>query len=250
MGYTLAKDGDREEQKYWTAFLRDEFAAYETVWSRYIVPLTGRPHHLHFKTDAELASIGRGHADLCNAQLHYTTLVHLSRAWELRKTEVRTIESFTEAITRLSAATDVADELLQRAVSPGNYDPWDETPSVRRAWRQANNYPLQPLRDYRNRLLHGRIAPLVEVEVRGPLPGEVVYVPSSSPRRFIALPKIGREAAYLDWRKVVGQPNLGLTALRVESDFALTINIVNEAWRDVLSYLQQHWTDTLVPAFT
>jgi hypothetical protein len=248
--YELQRDGDRWEQRYWQSFLRDEFSAYEAVWAAYIVPLTGRPEHLHFKTDAELAVISRGHRDLCNAQLHYTTLIHLARAWELRQSQLPSVEAFTEAIVRLAAATDVADELLQRAVSPGTYSAWDESAKARRDWRKANDYPLQPIRDYRNRLLHGRVPPQIDVEVNGPLPGEPLYVPGTPARHFIALPKIGRETRYLDWRTVVGQPNLGLQALRVDADFAFVTNIVNEAWQDVLRYLQQRWLDTLLPALT
>ena len=115
---------------------------------------------------------------------------------------------------------------------------------------EGNNYPLKPLRDYRNRLLHGRIPPVIEVEVKGSLPWELVYVPSAPQRHFIAVPRIGHETKYLDWRKVVGEPNVALQALRVDTDFAMAQNVLSNASRDVLAYLQQTWTSTLVPALT
>jgi hypothetical protein len=211
------------------------------------VPLTGRPKHVHFRSDDELAAIHRSPADLCNAQLHYTTLIHLGRAWDIRAAPL-TVESFTEAITRLSAATDVADELLQRATCPGKYDAWEESPTARQAWRRAHGYPLQPLRDYRNRLLHGRIPPNITIELHGPLPDEVLYVPSNEPRQFLAVPRIGREKAHLDWRTVIGQPDDRLTALRVDADFALAQNVFGTAWREVVAYLQNQWLGTLIPA--
>lgn len=127
--HTLAKDGDTLEQKYHGRFLEAEFGGYAELWAAYIVPLTGRPDHIDFKTDAELREMGRGHADLCNAQLHYTVLVHLARVWDLRMgNQFPDLESFTEGIVRLSAATDVADELLQRATNPGDFidKAWDE----------------------------------------------------------------------------------------------------------------------------
>lgn len=48
---------------------------------------------------------------------------------------------------------------------------------------------------------------------------------------------IGRENRYLDWRIPIDQQDI---------DFAR--NIVDCAWRNVLAYLQQQWSDTLIPA--
>jgi hypothetical protein len=54
------------ELAYWSRFLRDEFPSYETVWAEYIVPITRRPDP-GFKSDKELAEIGLGPEDMCNA---------------------------------------------------------------------------------------------------------------------------------------------------------------------------------------
>lgn len=226
MTYSLERHGDRTEQRYWAQFLRDQFPRYGEVWASYIVPLTGRPDDIRFKADAELAAIGRGPADICNAQLHYTTLMHLGRVWDLRRTEFRgdALDAFIEAIVRLAATTDVADELLQRATDPTKFDAWSESPHARQAWRKANNYPLQSLRDYRNRLLHGRLPPYGEGDL-------------------IAAPKIGTESGYLDWRPVLlPTPEPG-----VARDFEPARDIVSRAWEDVLAYLDREWSRTLVP---
>lgn len=147
--FTVPEHGDDVERLNWDRFLRDEFPSYEIVWARYIVPLTGRPANVYFKTDVELAQFGRGPEDMCNAQLHYTTFTHLVRVFDFKSVGFTEADSFIEAVVRLAAATDVADELLERVTHRGKYRPWDESPEARRAWRQANAYPMQDLRDYR-----------------------------------------------------------------------------------------------------
>jgi hypothetical protein len=77
VSYTLAEHGDFIEKQGWQAFLNDEFPTYGAVWADYIVSLTQRPEGIHFKSDAGLAEIGRDAADICHAQVHYTTLTHL-----------------------------------------------------------------------------------------------------------------------------------------------------------------------------
>src|SRR3954452_12126795 len=106
MSFSLAEHGDPFERAHWHAFLKDEFPTYGAVWAAYIAPLTGHPDDVHFKSDAELAKIGRDASDICHAQLHYTTFTHLARAHALRSTELETSDLFVEAIVRLSAATD------------------------------------------------------------------------------------------------------------------------------------------------
>jgi hypothetical protein len=71
--FTLERDGDPVERRYSSLFVRDEFPSYETVWQTSIVPVTGRPFHGGFHSDAELLKSGFTPEDICNAQLHYTT---------------------------------------------------------------------------------------------------------------------------------------------------------------------------------
>jgi hypothetical protein len=143
--YTLEKDGDPVERKYWNLFLRAEFPSYETVWADFVVPVTGRPDHGGFKSDEVLAEIGLGPGDMCNAQLHYTTFTHLARVFDLKEAGFVEADSFIEALVRLAAATDAADELLQRATNPGLYPAWQEGPAARNEWRKGHGYP--PARD-------------------------------------------------------------------------------------------------------
>jgi hypothetical protein len=224
--YLLEQWGDPYEKEAWAAFIRDEFPAYELLWRAYVVPLTNRPTSIDFKSDEELAEEGGGHEDICNAQLHYTVLLHLLRVFNLRKGDLlRDQDVFTEAIVRLSAVTDVADELLQRATTRGTYPAWKEGPTARKQWRKENGYPLQGLRDYRNRLLHGRLLPHVHLYY------------NRDDEKIILVPIIGREDKYLDWR----------VPWEVNEDFEDAHVVVDGAWNEVLAYLAREWTDTLVP---
>lgn len=240
--YTLERDGDPVEQKYWDRFLRDEFPSYETVWLNYVVPVTGRPDHSGFKSDEALAQIGLGPEDMCNAQLHYTTMTHLVRVFELKETVgwLMDADQFLEALARLAAATDVADELLQRATNPGIYDPWNEKAgrAARGDWRSAHGFPLQDMRDYRNRLLHGYLLPYQAVRQMDSVEGGVA-VPVERPA--LRFPKIGRETDYLDWRTL-----MHVNVIVLHRDFAYAETIINEAWSATLAYFEREWQANFV----
>jgi hypothetical protein len=239
--YKLKSDGDPVERKYWDLFLRDQFPSYETVWAKSVVPVTGRPDHGGFKSDEALAKIGLGPEDMCNAQLHYTAFTHLVRAFVLKEDEGGWLinpDQFLEAIVRLAAATDVADELLQRATNSGRYAPWADGRAARRHWREAHNYPLQELRDYRNRLLHGYLVPYQAVRQMDRVEGGVA-VPVEQPA--LRFPKIGRETHYLDWRTLAH-----LTPVLVLRDFSYAQTIINDAWAKTVAYIDQEWQANLV----
>jgi hypothetical protein len=119
VSFTLTEHGDGIERQYWPLFLRDEFPSYEKFWADCIVPLTLLPESVAFKSDVGLAKIGRSPEDIGNAQLHYTTFIHLVRVFDLRQDRFYSTDAFVEALVRLAAATDVADELLERATKPG-----------------------------------------------------------------------------------------------------------------------------------
>src|SRR4051812_38866869 len=79
----LATDGDPSEQHYWGAFLADHFSSYEAFWLDNVVPLTGRDADrpdVHFRSREELAGRDK---EVTVAQLHYTTLLHLGRVYDL-----------------------------------------------------------------------------------------------------------------------------------------------------------------------
>jgi hypothetical protein len=239
VSYKLSEHGDAVEQEYLELFLRDEFPSYETFWADSIVPLTLRPESPAFKSDEGLAKIGRGPEDVCNAQLHYTTFTHLVRVFDLRQDGFSLADTFTEALVRLAAATDVADELIERVTNPGQYEPWDEASGrrARDAWRSDHGAPTWDLRKYRNRLLHGGLVPFAMqgTEIEGG-----VLVPREKP--VLRFPKIGREADFLDWRQLVGPDQKPLALIE---DLDTAENIVDEAWTSTLTYLENEWKANL-----
>jgi len=146
--HRLAIDGEPLEKRSWDLFLQGQFPGYETFWQRDIVPLTNRPDNWHFKTDQELKQIGKVDRDICIAQLHYTVLVHLHRAFEiLFSRDGVGRDELTEGIVRLSSALDVADELLERFNNPTSYDPWKDRGNkggqgARDSWRKERRKKL------------------------------------------------------------------------------------------------------------
>lgn len=181
---------------------------------------------------------------VCHAQLHYTTFTHLARAHALRRTELETPDLFIEALVRLAAATDVADELLERVTKPGTYAPWKEGPRAREAWRSANGWPCQHVRRYRNRLLHGRLLPYILVPVQDTrIPGVGVV------RQGIRVVRMGRENDYIDWRAFVGGDVTSRSHGSID-DFALAEELVQDAWSSVVTYLEREWQRTLLRAVT
>ena len=83
MSYSLATDGDGYEQHFWPLFIQQKFTSYENYWLQNVVPLTNRPHNIHFKNSADIKKLGISEEDICKAQLHYTALKHLIRTFEL-----------------------------------------------------------------------------------------------------------------------------------------------------------------------
>ena len=223
--YTLQNDGDYLEQKCWNLFLREEFPQYEKFWQRHIVVLTNRPKDRHFKNNKDLKKIGKSENDVCIAQLHYTLLFHLDLVYEIKHNVPLDPPSFEYGIIRLSAVTDVADELLQRYICPKKYSPWKEEDGrkARNEWRQHHK-ELQWLRTYRNRILHGRIMPTIVI--RG------------SYTRF-RKPRFGREEKYLDWRNLTSA-SIGKGGTVREQDFDALKNLLNKAWNEVLKYLRKY----------
>jgi hypothetical protein len=233
--YQLATDGDWYEQHYYPFIIQREFPSYETFWQKFIIPLTRRPADIHFKDDIELAQIGRTANDICISQLHYSVLRHLIRAYEIRDGEKIEVDHAVLGLSALCGAQDVAFELLERFRNPALYEPWADKRrgnllsgrEAQRAWKKADNYPLQNIRDYRNNLIHARMPPGIQKE-------GIIY-----------LPKIGKEIKYFDWRNVT---NLNLrNQLLLINDFSKPADILWTAWQDTVQYLESRWQLHLLP---
>lgn len=233
MPYSLPVDGDGFEQTYYPRFIANKFPSYETFWIGFVIPLTNRPQNIQPKDDAALAAIGRTPQDVCIAQLHYSILRHLIRAFDLKSLPDVSVDSLHHAMSAVSGAQDTAFELLERFRNPAQYGPWLDKcrgginggREAQTAWKQHDHFPLQLIRDYRNNLIHGHTRP-------GFIINNVVH-----------LPKIGRELTYLDWRTVTGAiPNQQLLA-----DFDAPRSILNSAWTDTLQYLEARWQAALLP---
>ena len=228
--FRLAIDGDDTEKRAWPLFIQSSFPAYEAFWLKCIVPVTGRPFNLRLLDDAALTAKGLSTQDVALAQLHYTVLQHLLAAYPLVGAAVDT-DGLLTGLSRVCAAQDVGFELLERSANPGKYDPWLEDSrkarasgskllsgqDAREAWRKTDNYPLQDYRDYRNKLIHGRVPPAALI-------GGVLL-----------LPTVKAVDQYCDWRKAFNLP-----------DFTPATSILAEAWQATIVYLETIWRRRLL----
>ncbi len=225
--YRLAIDGDDLERHYWGLFVKDQFPSYERFWLKFVVLLTKRPDNIHFKTDEELAKMGKSRVDLCVAQLNYSVLMHLVRCFEVLKTlkdntGIEQVDLLLEGITRLVGAQDNAFELLERLNRPSCYDPFVKRDSkvARERWQQDKKQPLQHIRDYRNTLVHG------------------LQLPKIADGSRLCMPEIGKEDKYLDWRLITeSSPDLE----EYKREFISVLDILEGAWRETIDYLESNW---------
>ena len=239
MPYTLLQDGDDYEKHYWTKFLSSDFPSYQTYWADKITPLTNRPNNIHFKNSTELLALGHTAEEVCKAQLHYTVLRHLTRAYEIlvhlqNKIQVlNDTDYFGEGLYHICSAQDVAFEFLQRNKTPNQFDAW--TPKKKfsstgnpgsegalRKWQSENPNPLlKDIREYRNHITHGRISP------------------SFLQQDKVFLTKIGKEILYLDWRIITDS----YPSVQVVADFDSIDNILSYAWKTTLTYFEAEWNN-------
>lgn len=229
--YRLATDGDQLEKDYWSLFIENEFPSYEKFWLKFVAPLTNRPDNINFKTNEELAVWDKSEADLCVAQLNYSILRHLIRCFRVKELLTNTVgmdkidqqlDLLIEGLARLVGAQDNAFELLERIKNPNNYSPFAEKTGkeAREKWKKSNDFPLQPIRDYRNSLVHGRLLP-------GIIDGQ-----------RLCLPAIGKVESYLDWR-LITQPSS--QAEEYKRDFISALNILESTWKETINYLENNW---------
>lgn len=80
---SLHKYGDYYQQKYWDRFIKQDFPSYGKFWHKYIAPISNRPNNIYIKTDEELKEMGKNENDVQIAQLQYTVLRHLIRAYKI-----------------------------------------------------------------------------------------------------------------------------------------------------------------------
>jgi hypothetical protein len=246
--YTLATDGDILERRCAVSFLGECFPQYEAFWLERVVPLTRRPRGVGLKSDGELVADGFTRCDVANAQLHYTVLFHLSRAYDIRTIAANHRDSLIEVFVRLGSATDVADELLQRVTSPSDVDSADSWGNygtglaLRDKWRRPNGRKGDPrpglervdlVRHYRNELVHGGVPPCVTNQYTG-----VLYAPSLS-----------QALTFRDWRTIADADGNPLRELLDDQLVPLSF-LFDEAWERVLTYLSQSWSEHLLPVST
>ncbi len=104
MAYSLEKDGDLYEIRYWE-LLKKDFPNYEIFWSRYIVPLTSR-------TEGKGIGLKGGTHPLLEsvAMTHYTVFYHLGVAADL---QTQLSQEFSEDVLfHLSSATEMVERLI------------------------------------------------------------------------------------------------------------------------------------------
>ncbi len=233
MTYSLKNDGLGVEITAYDDFIKPQFPSYEVFWQKFVVPLTRRPADKQLKTDADLVLIGKGPAEICIAQLHYTVLLQLDRSRRLLCASRFGLDHLVFGLSALVGAQDCAFELLQRFTNPAAYDPWlshqkkghgrKGSKEAQKDWRDQNRHPLQDIRDYRNSLVHGRTPPVIGFS------------------QVFLVPKIGKETAYIDWRLVTAVAN------PPRADFEHPKIIMTSALDRTVAYFESTWNSKLLP---
>jgi len=223
-------DGDQLEKDYWNRFIRDKFPSYEPFWLKRVFILR-KEGLIYYRSNAELAKDNKGDYDIDVAQLSYSVLRNLIRAWEIfqkleadPKTVLKDIyvepdDLMIEGMTRLVGTDDNVSELLEKLSKPGCYKPFDRLDSEKagKAWRnQRREVALEEIRKYRNYLVHN------------PLPPKIFELNSRA-----CFPKIGVQDKYKDWRSVTD----GLTSAK--NDFDPANRIFGPAWDATIGYVEK-----------
>lgn len=239
----LQKHGDSFETEYWPIFLESDFPEYAEFWSRYVRKQREHPDSVRLRRDQPLGETNPDNA-IVVSQLHYSTFMHLACVYEMRQDPdtffargdslsevVRLYSRFSDAITRLSSATDTADELLARA-QDDSYKAWHDGKSYEaRLSRRRLTDPMQNLHRYRNRLVHGPLVPYA-----------IHAVNASTGVRGITLsfPRFDKVKDVLDWRTFQhGEVD--------SADYTTARALVDSGWLDVTTYLRKEWSSTLLP---
>ena len=223
----LFSNGDDYEKLYWDRFVKTIFPNYEQFWIQNIVPLTDRPNSIHILSKEEVRKIGKNDQNVQIAQLHYTVLRHLIRVFEMLNKNYFSFDDLQEGFLRLCSGLDVSFELMLRYKHPSEYVAWKEYRQVASDWNNKNYYfPdfIQKVRRYRNFLTHCNLMPSMTI-------GGNLYIP-----------KIGLEGNYYDWRTIASVED----ATNAKSDFQYAQELLNDAWDEVVKYLNDCWRMYLI----
>ena len=138
---------------------------------------------------------------------------------------------FVEGISRLVGALDNGDEVLARLKWPNDYTKETvakievEARNARRKWRDEIGDPLQKIRNYRNRIIHGS-------------PLSVII--DSDANKSICLPSVGKENLYMDFRLITNSPP---EFAQYKNDFFPVSRILEELWEETVKYLEEKWKE-------
>lgn len=227
----LEHGGDSEEQEFYSKLIKPEFPEYEQFWDLAICPITLRPKSIDLKSSAELEAMGKTDNDWAIALLHIRLLTHLIRVYKIKKESTIDKDLLIEAVIRLAAGLDVAEELLERRNNPQKYDPYEENGkdsgyTARKTWRTEKTkerHQIDELLKYRNALIHGRSRPFLPTD------------------RYVC---IGKEKEYVDNRRVAHNDHIKPFD---ERDFIPMRDIVDDAWDRTIKYLREMWKKYLLP---
>lgn len=235
--FTLIKDGDDFEKKYWSLFIGDNFPKYEIFWLNYVVGLTNRPIDVHFKNDNELSAIGKSKKDLQIARLGYSAIIHLGRVFEILEILERPTENIfkqrdllIEGFSRLIGAQDNVFELLERLQNP-TYSAFnrEDSETATKKWMRDNKYPLKFTRYYRNNLIHGGINIIIYDNLN----------PGSNKAWF---PKIGSQEKYLDWRIIMDHSEQNHEKREeAKKDFIDPYTILKSSFDETIKYMEDNF---------
>lgn len=230
----LTTDGDQFEKDFWPKFIKDKFPSYESFWLKYTFPLRENGS-INFKNEPnpELGKIGR---NINIAQLNYGVLRHLIRCYqilELLKTAYHfgQYDLFIEGITRLVGTLDNSDEILARLKWSNEYTKTSveeiesEARKARKRWRDDIGDPLQKIRNYRNRVIHGS-------------PLSVII--DSDANKSICLPEVGKENLYMDFRLITNHSD---KFSQYKNDFPPVLRILEGLWEETVKYVEEKWKE-------
>lgn len=230
----LTTDGDQFEKDFWPKFIEDKFPSYESFWLKYTFPLRENGS-INFKNEPK-PELGKIDVNIHIAQLNYGVLRHLIRCYQILESlkttyRFRQYDLFIEGITRLVGALDNSDEILARLKWPNDYTETSvekiegEARKARKRWRDDIKDPLQKIRNYRNRMIHGS-------------PLSVII--NDDQNKSICLPEAGKENLYMDFRLIT---NGSQDFARYKNDFFPVLRILEKLWEETIKYIEEKWKE-------
>ncbi len=217
--------GDDFEKHYYDVFISDFFPSYERFWELYIFTLRNRSEEVHYYI--------RNENEYQNyiAQLHYSILRSLIRTYSIflklssENHHHHYIDDFIDAMSRLYTAQDLAFEFLFRMKSKEIDKVYCRNTSekLRKKWNKPNE--LEPIRQYRNLLVHG------------------VNLPSKLVSGKYFLPKIGVEKELNNWSLAI---KYMVNEIKEKEYFESMDNILIYSFKTTTSYFEKEWGEVLL----